>query len=379
METKRGVSLVVLVIAIIILIVITGATIIQISNGLYMANKNDFVTELNTIENKIKEHYILIGSLPIISGETYTANEVKDKLTDISSQELLEQEIQANKDINNTFCKVDLDKIEVITEKRGKTNSDTDVFLVATNTLNVYYLAGAEIEGVIRFSVVDLVDENNIELEQENDITNVDLNTQLALEKSTNTWTNELVITVKNVLKQNEELQYSIAGAEYKNIDGNEIVINANNMTDNEKSLFLDDKNITVSRMVNSIVEETKSISIDNLDILAPIVSGYGVVDSANAEYNIVEVDSYDEGQSGVKYLYYEYQNKLIDGDVAPYYNNLSKMTKEKLLGFGKVTNNGVIKLEKNVKSFFVMAVDNAGNMSNIKTYILEDQYVISE
>jgi len=90
MKTKQGFSLMGLVIAIVITVALTTIIIIQTDNVIEETEKNDFIVELSTIKDKIKEHYLLLGSLPVKAGEQYTVNELKGKLADITRQELLE-------------------------------------------------------------------------------------------------------------------------------------------------------------------------------------------------------------------------------------------------------------------------------------------------
>ena len=379
MIEKKGISLTVLVITIVILIVILEVTIIQINNGIGAAEKTDFVTELATIQDKIKEYYLLSGNLPVQSGVRYDASEIDDLLNDVNSQQLLESEINANEDANNKFFVVDLDKISVETNDRGVSAQGTDVFLVASNTLNVYYLQGVELEGIIRFSLVTLTDKNIIQGEQEKNESDVDLDNELRLEKNTDVWVNEIVITIKNTLQSNESLQYSIAGANAKSVVNNKITLNANNMTDTEKTLFSTSKLVTVNKIIEDAIVETKTIDISNLDIAAPSLGNMSMTDTSNQEYNLITIDSLDQGLSGVNYLCYDYNNALVNSILAPYYSNASKFTKERLLSVGKRTYNGSIRLAKNIKSISVIAVDYAGNISETITYTIDDKYLVSE
>ena len=82
---------------------------------------------------------------------------------------------------------------------------------------------------------------------------------------------------------------------------------------------------------------------------------------------------------SGIKALYYDYETIYENGESKAYYTNRSEVTASDLMSFGKIANIGVIKLSKNIKSIVVVAVDNAGNTSEIITYTIDDEYLISE
>ncbi|MBQ8042653.1 MAG: hypothetical protein IJ272_00690 [Clostridia bacterium] len=379
MKTKRGIALVALAISIVVMLLIAGIAIVQINNVIFETEKEQFIVELSTIKEKIKERYLLAGSLPVKVSVEYTADELKAQLTDTSHQALLESEITANKDTNNTFLVVDLEKMEIDTDQRGKSQQDIDVFIVASNTLNVYYLKGVEIEGIMRFSLATLVSQDEIEGDTEQQGTAVSLDNDLAITKNTNVWTNEICITVKNALQTGEALQYFIGIAEAKAVENNTIVVNSDNMTEAEKTSFATNKYVTINRLLNGSITETKEVVIDNLDITPPTLGTMEMTDTSNESYNIIKINSTDEGGSGIKCLYYDYVTMLVSGDSTSYYSDRSEVNVNELLGFGKITNDGTITLDKNIKSFIAVVVDNAGNTSDITTFIIEDTYLITK
>jgi len=281
--------------------------------------------------------------------------------------------------MNNTFLIVDLETLKVETNERGKSEETTDVFVVATNTLNVYYLNGVEVENIIRFSTVTLIADNDVEGDIEQTNTPVSLDNNLVVTKNTNVWTNELKITISNTLQSGETLQYSIGNAETKALSGNVIEITSTKMTDSERNQLATNKYVTIKKIVNGSIEQTKQLPIDNLDVLSPTMGNLEMIDTSNEDYNVVKINSADEGESGIKCLYYDYLGKLGDNTVLPYYSARSVPTLKDLMRFGKITNDGTIILDKNIKTIIVTAVDNAGNASNITTYTIDDIYLISK
>ena len=379
MKTKQGVSLVILSIAIIIMVLLLGFAITQINSVLEEAEKDAFVVELATIKDKVKEYYLLMGSLPVQSGVTYTPDTLKAKLANVSDQELLSNEIKTNKDQNNIFYVVNLDLLEVETEERGKGSDDTDKFLIASNTLNAYYLKGIIVENTTRFSLATLSTQNVIE---DNTVPSeeVTLDTKLNVIKSTNTYTNELILTVTNELKDGESLKYSIGNATAKAVPANKvIIINLANMTSAEKTAFATNKTVTISKLTSGVVTETKEISISNLDVTNPSLGAMEMTDTANASYNMITINSADEGESGIRAIYYDYSSILVDDVETAYYSDRSVVTVDDLATFGRVSKDGTIKLEKHIKSIIAIAVDNAGNTTDITVYSIADSYVVSK
>ena len=379
MITKKGVSLVVLIITIIVMIILTGIAISQTDNILGEIEKDEFVVELSEIEDKIREYYLLTGTLPVETNLTYTANEIKTKIANQSQMDLLEKEINMNNDVENMFFVVNTDALGVEIDERGKLQQETDVFVVASNTLNVYYLMGHEYDETVRFSLVTLTDEKIVQKETINQNHKVTLDNQLSITKNTEMWTNEIKLTIKNVIENNEAIKYSVGGANLKILNNSTIVINSANMSENEKSAFVSNKKLIINKLLNDSVIETKEVDISNLDISNPSLKTLEMLDTTTQSHNIIRINSVDEGSSGIKCLYYDYKELLVNNTSTDFYSNRSEITTNELLNFGKITNDGIIKLEKNIKSIDVIALDNAGNTSNITTYTIEDKYLVSK
>jgi len=378
MKTKRGISLVVLVITIIVTVIVTTLTILQIDNVMGEINRDDFIVEVTTIEDKIKEYYLLTGSLPVIESNQYTADELKEKLAE-GTKSLLYNEIVANEDVANTFYEIDISKLGIEITERGLKKDATDIYVVATNSLNVYYLKGCDIEGTMYFSTGLLVTENKIEDDEEITYDAVTLTDDLNLIKNTNVWTNEIVITINSNISYNQQLQYSIAGMASKEVVGKIITINENSMTADEKTAFSTNKVVTVNKLENDTVITSEQISISNLDIEAPTIGNIESIDTTETGYNVLNVVRADTGGSGIKAIYYDYNQILKDGTVSKYYTDRTTVTPKDLLEFGKIATTGSIKLTKNVKSIVALVIDNAANISDIVTYTIEDEYVESE
>ena len=367
MEVKKGVSLVVLVITIVIMGILTGITIIGIENIIEEAQKDDFITEIAVLRDKVKEYYILMGKLPVKIGNEYTASELSELLTEQSYKTALLQEIAKNKDDNNKFLVIDLSLMDIKTSKRGITEKVTDVFCVATNTLNVYYVAGVIIEDSVRFSLSNLVETNDVENTPQGLVPEVELDNSLKLIKNTEIWTNEIQIQVKCDVETNQSLQYSIGGQAPKVVPNNNvIVINSNNMTPEEQGALAESKQINVSKLENEDIIESKIIDLVDLDISAPQAPTIEILDTDNTENISLKISSTDIGGSGIKAIYYDYVDKIVDGVVQSYYYDRSQVTAQDLLEFGKKTTNGIVNIPKEISKIVCMSVDNAGNISEI-------------
>lgn len=162
MNKKSGVTILVLVITIIVLAILAGASIKGVANVLDKANKQNFVTELKTLQDKTKEYYITFGELPVDKTKSYTVQQLFDLYTDEIELKSIKNEVNKNSDNEAVFYKLDLNELEVETEKRGKSSTNKDIFVVSSYNYNVYYLQGEVIEDKIHFSLVNLIEKNKV-------------------------------------------------------------------------------------------------------------------------------------------------------------------------------------------------------------------------
>ena len=94
---------------------------------------------------------------------------------------------------------------------------------------------------------------------------------------------------------------------------------------------------------------------------------------------NTIKINVTDQGESDIKCIYYDYNTVMLNDKEVKYYIDRSEVNAKDLVGFGKCTKDGSISLDKNIKSIVAIAVDNAGNVSEIITYIIEDEYLVSK
>lgn len=373
---KQGISLVVLVITIIVMIIIASIAIIGINDLIITADTQDFANEVNVIEESIKEYYATHKILPVTSTK-YNKSELLDKL-DGSYKTKLNTEITENNDTDNTFYVVDLKLLEITTPERGLEVDALDVYLVASNTLNVYYLKGVEIEDNIYFSNKELIDkkkvEDNVVTSNEQD---VNLKSSIIVTKSTNAWTNNLDIKVDYVLNSGESISYAINNKEEKTLTGNNITLNVDTLTASEISSLSNASKLVVYRKSSGTTLETKEIDISNLDVVAPVVNSVGI--SSGTSSNTLTLDI-TESLSGIKAVYFEYLTYMYDEQnniTKDIYTSISDVTKNYLLSNGKVTYTNKISMSNSIASIKYMVVDNAGNTTDVIEYRLPDGWAI--
>lgn len=130
---KKGVSLLIVIIAVsIMLILISTASVIG-RRAIISANFEEFNSVLQRVSDEVNQYYIEYGELPV-------------KIENISAQSYPEFYSYLSKktgDTGSKFYIVDMDKLNDMTIEKGRgQTASKDVFVVAEDSLNVYYLAG---------------------------------------------------------------------------------------------------------------------------------------------------------------------------------------------------------------------------------------------
>ncbi len=138
MSRKSGVTLLVIIMSVIVMmIIITSASVVG-SNAIIQANFEEYRSGLSRVEDNINSYYLENGKLPI-TNEVVSANSLG---TDFYNN------VVENKDDNNKLFVVNISLLQNDTLKKGYgTLINKDVFLVAENTHNIYYLKGFNFRG----------------------------------------------------------------------------------------------------------------------------------------------------------------------------------------------------------------------------------------
>ena len=130
---KRGITISTLTIAVtIMLILISVSTVVGI-NSIRTASYEEFLSKLTRISNDVNIYVNKNKKLPI-TNEMVSKEGLPDDLNVL---------INNNGDGSNNLYVVDMEKIKTETVNLGYgTTENMDVFLVADNTNNIYYLKG---------------------------------------------------------------------------------------------------------------------------------------------------------------------------------------------------------------------------------------------
>jgi len=138
LKSQRGVTLIILVITIIIIAILTGASIRKMDTGKDIRNYNYMCADIELLKNKVLAYYNENGSAPT-KGTAFNAK------TTLGTQ-------ASSRDSDN-YYEIDLNKLYNITlNYGGGTASNGDIYIVNEQSLEVYYLNGVDFEGITYYA-----------------------------------------------------------------------------------------------------------------------------------------------------------------------------------------------------------------------------------
>lgn len=140
---KKGFSLSTVVIAISIMLILISSVSVIGSSAISSANFDEYKSQIERVSDEINIYINENGNLPIKNEEV----DINSLGTDFLNQ------TRENGDTTNKFYVIDISKLNDYSLKKGNGDvEDKDVFLVAENTNNVYYLKGFKYRGKVYFS-----------------------------------------------------------------------------------------------------------------------------------------------------------------------------------------------------------------------------------
>ncbi len=144
MKNNRGITLITLTVAVLIMIILSSMLIYNAKNGLKMKNLKDMQNDIEILEDKVNAYYVKYADIP--AEIEYLGN--------------INFEPQPNDD--DEYYVLDLKALEGISLNYGseftqiKTREDTyqynDVYIINKQSLHIYYAKGVEIDGVAYYT-----------------------------------------------------------------------------------------------------------------------------------------------------------------------------------------------------------------------------------
>ena len=141
---KKGITISILAITVVLMFILaTTATVIGVKS-IQTASYEEFLSQLSRVSNSVNKYFIDNRTLPIKSQIVAKEGLPVDLLTEITNNQ---------DELNNLFV-LDMTKIRVESVNIGKGNTQNmNVFVVAENTNNIYYLKGVKYKGKTYFGI----------------------------------------------------------------------------------------------------------------------------------------------------------------------------------------------------------------------------------
>ena len=141
-KSGRGITLITLVVAVSIMIIISGMLIYNAKTGIKMRNLKMMQNDIDLLNNKVDAYYVKYGALPA---------EIEYNVTPLS----FEKDISPND--NDKYYVLDLKAFEGLTLNYGADFANitaenvadyTDIYVINEQIHHIYYVRGIEMDGV---------------------------------------------------------------------------------------------------------------------------------------------------------------------------------------------------------------------------------------
>ena len=373
MNGKKGITIVTLIITIAILSILVTVTVVSTSESTSKGKILSFESELKEIQELVITAKEINKLEDYLVGEKIGINEIKNKLEnkDISS---LEEEFKKNKENENSlFKQIDVDKIGVNEQSKGKgKHGKTDYYFVSLNTNKVYYLRGIRVKNEIYFSLTEKISSvtfNDVKISEDEELeSSSSKSDKFYIETSENNnvkiilsspliSTQKLYIQVIDNLnnKYTEEITNEVKNTEYSISPIGKIT---NVVLTNAEKI-----DIILKEEKNEYIQTLSNENREKLDFIKPIISLENI--DINQNFNTVTLNSKEE----LTYFVLPYRAK----DESGFINDVIKIGTEnedilvsEIIKKGTKNDSNTIRLNSNIISVYIVGIDNAGNCSNI-------------
>lgn len=144
MKIKKGYSLIVLVIAISVILILSSVSITMLKTSRETISSSDFIYDITTVEEMIKQYYAETGTLPVISDNPILENAIPNGMK--SQLDLLDNENYYEVDLGK------LDNISIVDRDREYIVNEQTLKVYCRNPLeyleNNYYTVTNELMGI---------------------------------------------------------------------------------------------------------------------------------------------------------------------------------------------------------------------------------------
>lgn len=151
---KKGISLMVLVVTIIILSILAGIVVFSAKDAIDISKETNFKMNISKIQDAAVEYYVTRGELPVKKNTVaLTKAQLLTKANlSIAALDTLSQSITSNGDNNSKFYVLDIQKLNVSKAVYDITKK-SEVLYINDEGTHVYYITGFRVGEEIHFTL----------------------------------------------------------------------------------------------------------------------------------------------------------------------------------------------------------------------------------
>ena len=143
MKNKSGVTLIVIMVSILVMFTIISSASVIDFESITTANFEEYKSSISRVADNVNSYFLDNNVLPV-TNEIVSGSSLGDNFYN---------NLIKNADENNNLFVVDVSLLNNYSIKKGRgTLIDKDIYLVAANTNNVYYLSGFKYKGITYFT-----------------------------------------------------------------------------------------------------------------------------------------------------------------------------------------------------------------------------------
>lgn len=335
---KKGVSLIVLMITIVLMILIISTVTISARASFNNAQKLTFATEIASMQENVNEYYLRNHILPVL-------HDVTLNLENISEQEKI-QFLDEKMDGKQIVLKqIDLSKFSQMDIIFGKGENGTDIYAVSEITNRVYFLRGLHTDEMTYYTLTEDL-KQMIEYQEETRSSKGGI----LFESSPNKWTNQNVTTFIKIPKDYQNIHIWVIQ------NGKKTAYTMDPMIENTYYRYQIESINGIYRVEvdyqDKGVDKSANYEIMLFDDVKPdfSISEPFLLEKDGKKYQYLKLLNYSDNLSGIKAMKYA-KAKIEDSQIFSYFSNN-----------GISIENDMIVYEENTKYVTVYIEDMAGN-----------------
>ena len=347
MQKKRGITISMLAITIVVIAILTTTIVISAKNVSENSKLRTFGTEIAMLNDEIKHRQNTGTDI------SYMEDAVSINLSGIS-EDIINTQFEGEEILNNeiTVYRIDIAALGFNNVTYGSQQREKDIFVISTTTNRIYYLEGIKANNTTYYTFTEDLE---IMLGSKYKVENA--KSQIIFKPSEISWAANAITT--EVIIPLEFTSVNIT----TNLEGNNNIssiqeVNGKNVATVNIQEKKTNYTITVTYM-HGDENKTETFEVKNYDGTKPSIT------TGNLEYKVSgdKVETYipnivaTDSQSGIKEIKFE-KDKISNESAKEYFEKR-----------GEILKGNKISVDNTAKYYTIYVVDNAGNFNLINIY----------